>query len=48
METNKKEIKHVMKQIDPVLKSIEKAIPAEFTPYQVKAIFDLYMSLYEG
>ena len=43
----KKEIKHVMKQVDPVLESIKKAVPEKFTPYQVKAIFDLYMSLYE-
>ena len=43
----KKEIKHVMKQVDPVLEAIKKAVPEQFTPYQVKAIFDLYMSLYE-
>ena len=44
---NKKEIKHVIKQIDPVLESIKKAIPQQFTPQQVGAIFNLYMSLYE-
>ena len=45
---DKKEIKHVMKELDPVHNAIKKVIPDKFTPYQVKAIFDLYMSLYEG
>lgn len=44
---NNKEIKHCLKQVDPVLESIKKAIPEQFTPQQVGAIFNLYMSLYE-
>lgn len=43
----KKEIKHVVKKVDAVIEEINKTIPSNFTPYQVKAIFDLYMSLYE-
>lgn len=43
----KKQIKHVHKEVDKVIKGIESVIPDNFTPYQVKAVFDLYMSLYE-
>lgn len=42
-----KQLKHVVKEVDSVIKAIKKSIPEGFTPYQVKAVFDLYMSLYE-
>lgn len=42
-----KQVKHVYKEVDKVIKSIKDQIPENFTPYQVKAIFDLYMSMYE-
>lgn len=42
-----KQLKHVVKEVDSVIKAIKKSIPESFTPYQVKAVFDLYMSLYE-
>lgn len=42
-----KQTKHVYKEVDKVIKSIKGVIPDNFTPYQVKAIFDLYMSMYE-
>lgn len=42
-----KKAKHVIKEVDSVIKAIKKSIPENFTPYQVKAVFDLYMSLYE-
>lgn len=42
-----KKVKHVYKEVDKVIKSIKEILPEDYTPYQVKAIFDLYMSMYE-
>ena len=44
---SKKEMKHVMKEVDKVLSKIKEAIPEGYTPNQVGAIFNLYLSLYE-
>lgn len=47
MEKMTKEMKHTLKSVDKVLELIKASIPESFTPQQVGAIFNLYMSLYE-
>lgn len=42
-----KQIKHVVKQVDKVMSKIKDAIPCDYTPNQVSAIFNLYLSMYE-
>lgn len=39
--------KHLLKQVDDVMKKVEKCIPEDWTPKQVAAFFNLYMSFYE-
>lgn len=42
-----KEFKHNLKKVDSVLEKIKSDIPEDFTPAQINAVFQLYLSMYE-
>ena len=44
---DKKEIKRVRKEVDPVIKQIEEIIPVHWTPQMCAAVFNLFMQMYE-